>query len=472
MILQIAIKEFKELLREGRFRVMSVAIVSLLIVATLISFNYYQWVNRQHTSAKENARNVWVSQDNKNPHSAAHYGTYAFKPKYPMSLIDQGVDKYTGLSIYLEAHKRNEAQYMAAQDQTAISRFGELTPDFILLFIIPLFIILTGFNSFTREKESGTLRLLKSQGVSTIKLSIGKWLGVFIPVLFITLVIAIISLVLLLAIRDFGSLNIGAFLLLFSFFLVYYAIFINVTLWVSAKAKKSNVALVVLLAVWMVSCLGMPKVANRLAESIHPYPTQNEFIAAVQEDEQKGLDGHDPFSEEAKRLEEEILKEYGVDSVHKLPFNWDGFLMQKGEEHTAEIYFKHYDMLKQTHNRQTNVYRAASILSPYLPTRFLSMALCRTDYHAHWHFNDAAEKYRLEMMNAMNMHFAENSTYGDWAYKADKSLWKEVPDFTYEPMTYAVIIEQNGNNILSLILWFLVSVGMMLHGVKKLEVIQ
>jgi len=471
MVSKIAVKEFKELIREGRFRVMSVAIAALLVVATLITFNYYQWVNAQHTAAKENARNVWVSQDNKNPHSAAHYGTYAFKPKYPMSLIDQGVDKYTGLSIYLEAHKRNEAQYMAAQDQTAASRFGELSPDFILLLIVPLFIILIGFNSFTREQESGTLRLLRSQGVSSYKLALGKWLGIFLPVLLVTLLVALLSLALLLGIRDFGELNLGAFALLFLFFLIYYAVFTNLTLWISAVSKKSGVALVILLAVWMVSCLGMPKVANRLAEAIYPYPTQNEFLAAIHEDERSGLNGHDPFSEEAKKLEAETLKKYGVDSVQQLPFNWDGLLMQKGEEHSAEIFFKHYESLKQINIAQTNVYRTTSVLSPYLPARFLSMALCRTDYQAHWHFSDAAEKYRLQMMDALNMHFAEKSSYGDWAWKADKSLWKEIPDFNYQPVTYASIIQSNSNNIVALMLWLLVSAGLVFRGVKKMNVV-
>jgi len=471
MILQIALKELKELIREGRFRVMSVAIAVLLVVATVITFNYYQWVNAQHTAAKENARNVWVSQDNKNPHSAAHYGTYAFKPKYPMSLIDQGVDKYTGLSIYLEAHKRNEAQYMAAQDQTVASRFGELTPDFILLLIVPLFIILIGFNSFTREQESGTLRLLKSQGVSSFALALGKWLGVFLPVLIVTLLVALLSLVLLLSVRDFGELNLGAFTLLFLFFLIYYAVFTNLTLWISSVSRKSGVALVILLAIWMVSCLGMPKVANRLAEAIHPYPTQNEFLAAIDEDERSGLNGHDPFSEEAKKLEVETLKKYGVDSVQQLPFNWDGLLMQKGEEHSAEIFFKHYESLRQTNIAQTNVYRASSVLSPYLPARFLSMALCRTDYQAHWHFSDAAEKYRIKMMDALNMNFAEKTSYGDWAWKADKSLWKEIPDFSYEPVTYAAIVQGNTNNIMALMLWLLISAGLVFRGIKKMNVV-
>ncbi|MFM7857625.1 MAG: hypothetical protein ACKO96_38320, partial [Flammeovirgaceae bacterium] len=122
MILKIALKELKEIVREGRFRITAITVFVLLLAALFVSRSYYASVNAQHNEAKENARGEWLSQGQKNPHSAAHYGTYAFKPKYPLSLIDNGVDKYTGVSIYLEAHKRNEAQHAAAQDQTALSR--------------------------------------------------------------------------------------------------------------------------------------------------------------------------------------------------------------------------------------------------------------------------------------------------------------------------------------------------------------
>ncbi|MFM8913300.1 MAG: ABC transporter permease subunit, partial [Flammeovirgaceae bacterium] len=210
MILKIALKEFKEIIREGRFRITAVLISALLLVSIFVSHSYYQSINDQHKQAKANARTEWTGQGKKNPHSAAHYGTYAFKPKYPLSLIDNGVDKYAGSSIYLEAHKRNDSQYMAAQDQTALSRFGDLTPDFVLVFVLPLLIILMGFNAFTRERESGTLRLLQSQGVKAAHIAWGKWLGIFIPVLIITIPIYVIAAILLGNITDYGEFSIGA----------------------------------------------------------------------------------------------------------------------------------------------------------------------------------------------------------------------------------------------------------------------
>jgi len=469
MILKIALKELKEIIRDGRFRITVVIVLALLLAALFVSKSYYTSVNAQHNEAKKNARGEWTGQGKKNPHSAAHYGTYAFKPKYPLSLIDNGVDKYSGVSIYLEAHKRSDAQYMAAQDQTALSRFGDLTPDFVLLFIIPLLIILIGFNTITRERESGTMRLLQSQGVSAWKLTIGKWLGIFIPVLLITVPVYLISAVLLANVNDYGEFSLGALTLLFGVYLIYYAIFTNITLVVSALVRKSNLAFVSLLGIWILSCLAMPKISTAIADTLYPYPTQVEFEAQIAQDKKQGLDGHNPWNSEAKKLEEETLKKYGVDSVQQLPFNWDGFLMQEGEKHTAEIYFKHYEYLKQTFYNQSKVYRATAALSPFLPTRFLSMAISRTDYNSHWDFADAAEKYRIVLVGKMNGHMVENSKTGDWDYQVGEEVWESVPEFEYQPPTYASIIGGNGSNMLTLFAWVFASFAALYFAVSRIR---
>jgi ABC-2 type transport system permease protein len=472
MIFKIALKELKEIVREGRFRITAIVVAALLLASIFVSYSYYQSINEQHKQAKVNARSEWTGQGKKNPHSAAHYGTYAFKPKYPLSLIDNGVDKYSGVSIYLEAHKRNDSQYIAAQDQTALSRFGDLTPDFVLMFVIPLLIILMGFKAFTRERESGTLRLLQSQGVRVADIAWGKWLGIFIPLLIITIPIYFIAVILLGNINDYGEFSFGARTLLFLVYLVYYAVFTNITLVVSAWLKKSNMAFVTLLGIWILSCLVMPKVSTAIADALYPYPTQVEFEAQVAEDKKNGLDGHNPWNAEAKKLEEETLKKYKVDNVQQLPFNWDGFLMQEGEKHTADIYFKHYQLLKETYGNQSNVYRVTAALSPFLPARFLSMAISRTDYNAHWHFADAAEKYRIVLVGKMNGHMVDNSKTGDWDYTVDKDVWESVPEFEYQPPTYASVVSVNNSNLVTLLVWLVLSFAALYAGVKRLSVTQ
>ena len=443
MISKTFFKETKELLRDGRVRIAFVIVILLLGVAVWISARQYATVNEQYTEAKTAERAIWDNQGEKNPHSAAHYGTYAFKPKYPLSLLDQGVDKYAGTSIFLEAHKRNEAQFSAAADQTGLARFGDLTPDFILLFIIPLLIILLGYNSFTKEREMGTLTLLKSQGISNWKWLLGKWAALFLPIFAITALLFLIAGILLNNLNDFGVFNWSSLLMMFLVYTGYYIVFINIVLLISSLTKKSGISLVVSLCVWIVACLAAPKAASNIAESKHPYPTRQEFAANVLKDKKEGLDGHNPWSKEAKLLEEKVLKEYGVDSLHQLPFNFDGYRMQKGEEHEAEVYFKHYNYLKNQYSQQSKVYRGLAAISPYLPTRFLSMAIAHTDYATHWDFADAAEAYRIDTQKFLNDNFAENSSYGEWSYQADADVWKDLPAFDYDPPELRSILSRN-----------------------------
>lgn len=466
MIIKTFYKESKELWRDGRVRITFAIVVLLLGIAVWISARQYQNINEQHQIAQKAEREVWDNQGEKNPHSAAHYGTYAFKPKYPLSLVDQGVDKYVGTSIFLEAHKRNEAQFSAAADQTGLSRFGDLTPDFILLFIIPLLIILLGYNTFTKEREMGTLTLLKSQGITPWKWALGKWTALFLPVLLITALLFLITGLVLSNLKDFGVFNWQSLFSLFLVYIGYYIIFINIVLFISLKATKSGIALVLSLSVWILACLAAPKAASNIAEAKHPYPTRQEFAANVLKDKQNGLDGHNPWSKESKLLEQEVLAEYGVDSIHKLPFNFDAYRMQKGEEHEAEIYFKHYNYLKDQYSKQSDLYQSLALVSPYLPTRFLSMAIARTDYTAHWDFSDAAEDYRIVTQQFLNTNFAENSSYGEWGYRADADFWKKLPDFSYTPPKLNAILSTNASNLWILGAWMAVSFALFLITTK------
>ncbi|MBP2830862.1 DUF3526 domain-containing protein [Aquimarina sp. U1-2] len=461
------VKESKELFRDGRVRIAMFIVILLMGISIWISTQHYQNINKQYETAKTAERNVWDNQGEKNPHSAAHYGTYAFKPKYPLSLIDQGVDKYVGSSIFLEAHKRNEAQFSAAADQTGLARFGDLTPDFMLLFMIPLLIILLGYNSFTKEHEMGTLTLLKSQGFSAWRWVLGKWMALFIPILTLTTVLFIVAGLILSNLKDFGIFDWNSLIWMYLLYTAYYIIFVNLILFISAKTKKSGISLVVALSVWIVSCLAIPKAASNIAEDKYPYPTRQEFAANVLKDKKQGLDGHNPWSKEAKLLKEKVLAEHGVDSIHKLPFNFDAYRMQKGEEHEADIYFKHYNYLKDQFTKQTKVYKGLAVFSPYLPTRFMSMAIAHTDYATHWNFADAAENYRIATQKFLNDDFAKNSAYGNWGYKADASFWKKLPVFEYSPPELTAVLSQNTLNLAVLSTWLLGSFAL-LSFIKKI----
>jgi ABC-2 type transport system permease protein len=177
MIKRIARKELLEMVRDGRFRVLAAAVLALSLLSLAVGWKHYADVARQHAAAQAATRAQWLGQTNKNPHSAAHYGVYAFKPKSPLSIVDTGVDPYVGVAVWLEAHKQNEFKYRPAADRTAVERVGEMTAAETLQVLVPLFIVLMTFSAFAGEREQGTLRQLLSLGVAPRTLALDNLRG-------------------------------------------------------------------------------------------------------------------------------------------------------------------------------------------------------------------------------------------------------------------------------------------------------
>ena len=95
-------------------------------------------LDRERAAAAATDRALWTGQGAKNPHAAAHFGQYAFKPQSPLALADPGVDAYVGEAVWLEAHRQNEAQFRSARDTGVAARLGGLSFAFVLQTIMPL----------------------------------------------------------------------------------------------------------------------------------------------------------------------------------------------------------------------------------------------------------------------------------------------------------------------------------------------
>ena len=98
-------------------------------------------------------------------------------------MIDKGIQPFSGKVVHLGAHQRKQSTLNEAKDQSGVFRFGELTPGFALIYVIPLLLIFLGFDAFTEEKENQTLRLLLVQGATRRQLAQGKWLALFIQMI-------------------------------------------------------------------------------------------------------------------------------------------------------------------------------------------------------------------------------------------------------------------------------------------------
>ena len=96
MITTIAKKEFVGLIRDGRFRWCAAIMIFLLLTSLWVGYSRYQSMNDTQLSAQTTTEEQWVNQDDKNPHTAAHFGNYAFKSPGPLSFFDNGISNFVG----------------------------------------------------------------------------------------------------------------------------------------------------------------------------------------------------------------------------------------------------------------------------------------------------------------------------------------------------------------------------------------
>jgi ABC-2 type transport system permease protein len=460
MVLRIASKELVDLWRDGRFRVLSALVLAISLVSLAAAWKTYADLSAQHRAAQAATRGQWLNQPKKNPHSAAHYGVYAFKPKSPLAMVDTGIDPYVGVAVWLEAHKQNEMKYRPAQDRTAVQRFGDLGGAEVLQVLLPLFIVLMGFSVFAGEREQGTLRQLLAVGARPRDLALGKALGVAAGLGLILMPATILGAIALILSTSQGLLagdpwRVAA---LAGTYLVYFALLIAVTLWVSAWASSLRLALVVLITFWFANSLVAPRVVSDVAGWLHPTPSAVEFQKALEAD----LNDAAEMERRLEQRRQELFTRYQVNSVDALPIAFSGISLQEGEEHGNEVFDQHFGRLFELYERQNRVFQVGAVAAPMLAARSLSMGLAGTDFAQHRHFIAAAETYRRDIQRTMNGDIAANQKPGA-AYLAGRELWDQVPDFAYDAPNALWVLRQQGPSLAILAFWLVVAVALLLR---------
>lgn len=450
MISQIAKKEMLEMRNDGRFLAASAIVISLLTLSLAIGWQQYKEVAAQHELARAQTRQQWLSQGKKNPHSAAHYGVYAFKPKSPLSLIDRGADQYTGVAVWLEAHKQNEFKYKPARDANTLARFADLTAAGVLQLLLPLLIILMSFSAFAGEREQGTLRLLLSMGVPREKLALGKALGIAAGLALLLVPSALIGSAALILSSDDGSFvaNLPRLAWMSAGYLLYFLAFIGLSLTVSAFASSARLALVCLLGFWIFNGLAAPRLLSDFSRTLYRTPSSFEFGQAME----KEMKATGPARAAAFR--QRLLAQYKVARLEDLPVAFAGLSLEDDEQHGNEIYDSHYGRLWDTFEAQNRFQQQGAVLAPILAARALSMGLAGTDFAQFRHFSLAAEQYRRQLITTVNADITANAA-GKERYLADETLWSKVPPFEYNAPPLSSVLSQQAFSLTLLAAWAL-----------------
>lgn len=451
----IAARDARDMWHDGRFRWTSVLIFATLFVSLLTGWAQTSAAARLHDDAQRTERNLSLEKGDMNPHAAAHYGAFVFRPIEPLAAVDPGIDPFVGVSVFLEAHQQQLARHRPAEDATPIRRLGELSAAMSLQLLVPLLVVVLTHGAFAAEREQGTLRQLASLGIGRWTLTVGKALGAVVPLAAVLLPASFIGVAAML--RGTGPrLDAGAWSrawLLIAAYLAYFGIWISLGLIVSARARSPRPALVSLLALWFLGVFVAPPLGSLAMAHLAPAPTSAQLTVAL-DDAKHALLG---WNERVERVEERFLADE-LPSGAGIPSNPEVIALVDAETDETAIYDEHFDRLFAAHDRQTRWYLRFGAIAPSLAIQALSMALSGTDYDHYRRFVEATSLYRRQFVQTLNAELSAYEGINVFDYTGGRELWAKIPEFSYQGPLLRDSLSQYRVSAASLAAWLLATV--------------
>jgi ABC-2 type transport system permease protein len=451
---RIARDEWRHLFRD-RAAVMGLLLLTVLtLLASLNAYEHQRSVNAERAHYQAQANQEFETQPDRHPHRMVHFGHFLFRPLNPLAAFDPGVDGYTGNTLFLEGHRQNSANFGDARQNSLLLRFGQLTPAFVLQVLAPLLLVFFGHAGVARERESGTLRILLAQGVRSRELVLGKSIALagfaglaLAPALIGLLWLAAASqapwpLALLLAAGYTG------WLLLWTLIVVL----------VSTIARRGRDALLMLLTVWTIGVIMVPRWTPDVANALVALPSRFEDNVNVQRDYLALGDAHNPDDPKFSAFRAGLLKKYGVTRLEDLPVNYKGLISIESERQSSELFERYANASFDRQERQGALMDAFGWISPALALRRLSMTASGTDLAAYRRFLEQGERYRYDLVQGLNRIQAQELRYADDTNpdkenRVSNAHWKAFPEFHYVPAPLADALRRATPAALILALW-------------------
>jgi ABC-type transport system involved in multi-copper enzyme maturation permease subunit len=150
--------------------------------------------------------------------------------------------------------------------------FTSIDLGFVISTILSLFAVLLVFDSFSGEREQGTLKLLLSSSTGRAQLLAGKFLGALVT-LAIPLTVGFLEVMILWSLHPALSLDVSVWLgagLVYLASLLFLSSFLSLAMFLSLYASESSSCLMYLLLAWVTVAVVIPAGGGFVAEYLSP----------------------------------------------------------------------------------------------------------------------------------------------------------------------------------------------------------
>ncbi len=403
-------------------------------------------------------RERWLGQGETDPHTAAHYSIYAFKPSLPLQAVDPGIVPFVGEAVWLEAHHQNDLLFRPQQDASVFQRWGLVDPAGLLTRFGPLAVFLVAFAVAARERERGVLGLALGNTSHRGSYLAGK-IGAVTASTGLALVVPLV-IIGLLSITT-GVVHRGDELLRLSGWtmctLAYLAVLSSVAVSVSVVAPSVQVACAGFLLIWVSFVLVALPASSAIAKWRSPLPSFQQ-MKLVLIDEAPAYWTPEAGAEQIAS----IVQRYAVSQesdLSGLHINVRGAQLDLAERHAQRVFHREIGHFYDRVSAQDASYAQLAWLSPAVAFDVASAALTGTDFVHHRHFLDFAESYRRQLVNRMNADLISHPAIDGREHTNDVALWSEIPAFDYTSLSVFTGVHPAGMALLALACWVIVSVG-------------
>ncbi|HPW17250.1 MAG TPA: ABC transporter permease subunit [Candidatus Aminicenantes bacterium] len=391
-------------------------VFTFLLCTILILLSVYTGVANFRAEKREYTASVALNRKNMeaqpNYQSLAGIGVKISKPPQVLGTVVTGVEEEVGRVATVNIAYDPTLVDSKFGSNPVFAVFGSLDLTFIVKIVLSLFAILFTYDAIVGEKEKGTLKLALSNDVPRDRLILGKAVGGYISLLLPLLVPLLLSLLILLIAPDIslGGQDWARLMLIFLMFFLYLSVFFSLGLFVSARTTRSSTSFLVLLFLWVVFVMVIPKAAVITAGQVEPIPSVHEvtakkdaFLQQVQSEGQKGL-----LDWIQKNQAEAAKDPQGYqDRFKRFIQDYQQELTTRIDENNAALE-RDYQQKKQAQQRlAVNLSR----ISPASALTFGSMALARTGIDDYDRFLASVRAYKPIYTKWINSKLGESINF-------------------------------------------------------------
>jgi ABC-type transport system involved in multi-copper enzyme maturation permease subunit len=386
MIRLIVEKELKEIIGSTKFAVSFGVCATLIILAFYIGARNHQVSMAQYEAAKSES----LRQKEGLTEWTAVRDHRIFLPPRPLASIVTGISNDIGRTVSVHSRGELSAQDSRFNDEPIYAIFRFLDLNFVIQIVLSLFAILFAYDAINGEKEQGTLRLTFSNAIPRDKYILGKIIGTFLG-LGVPLLIPIVIGCLILTIMGIpmsGS-DWLQLALVVAGGLLYFGIFLTLSVFVSSLTQRTSHSFLLLLVVWIFAVLIIPRSAVLIAGRAVAVPSVDEIAS------KKTLLQSQLWQEDRKKMNKfQPPKDTEPRDIMTALNKFMGELGDAREKKMLAFAGKLNEERRNAQQRQENLAFMIARLSPTATFSLLASRLAGTSIRLKQHFLQEAVDYQ------------------------------------------------------------------------------